>query len=77
MTEIRTEKTKLIIDFGENLPGNESTEELQLEGLTYGQVDVAAVFFTHYHGDHTGQMTRIRKNIPLYAGKLAKDIMLV
>ena len=41
---------------------------------TNGQCD--AVFFTHYHGDHMGQMTRIRQEIPLYAGVLAKDIML-
>lgn len=29
----------------------------------------------HYHGDHTGQMLRIRPEIPIYAGALAKDIM--
>ena len=52
VTVIRTDKTKIVIDFGENLPGNDNTEELTIEGLTYGTPDVDAVFFTHYHGDH-------------------------
>lgn len=75
VTEIRTEKTRLIIDFGENLPGNESTEELSLEGLTYGQVDVEAVFFTHYHGDHMGRLQEILPSIPLYMGTATRRVL--
>ena len=75
VTEIRTEKTKLIIDFGENLPGNESMEELQLEGLTCGQADVAAVFFTHYHGDHMGRLKEILPSIPLYMGTATRRVL--
>ena len=43
--------------------------------MTDGNGHCDAVLFTHYHGDHTGQMLRIRPEIPLYAGALAKDIM--
>ena len=76
-TEISTDTTRIIIDMGDELsldPEFISTS-LQISGVTDACGHCNAVFFTHYHGDHIGQMTRIRKDIPLYAGALAKDIM--
>lgn len=78
-TEISTDATRIIIDMGDELsldPEFISTP-LQISGVTDAYGNCNAVFFTHYHGDHIGQMTRIRKDIPLYAGALAKDIMLM
>ena len=76
-TEICTENTRILIDMGDELsldPGFVSSP-LNIPGVTDANGKCDAVFFTHYHGDHTGQMTRIRDDIPLYAGALAKEIM--
>lgn len=75
--EIATETTRILIDMGDELsldPGFVSAP-LHIPGVTDANGRCNAVLFTHYHGDHTGQMLRIRPDIPLYAGALAKDIM--
>lgn len=75
--EIATETTRILIDMGDELsldPGFVSVP-LHIPGVTDANGRCDAVLFTHYHGDHTGQMLRIRPDIPLYAGALAKDIM--
>lgn len=76
--EIATEKTRILIDMGDelSLDSNFVSAPLDIPGVTDANGRCNAVMFTHYHGDHTGQMTRIQGNIPLYAGALAKDIML-
>lgn len=78
-TEIKTKTTRILIDMGDELSLDPDfvSAPLTIPGVTDENGNCDAVLFTHYHGDHTGQMTRIRKNIPLYTGKLAKDIMLV
>ena len=78
-TEISTEKTRILIDMGDELSLDPDfvSSPLNIPGVTDTSRKCDAVFFTHYHGDHTGQMTRIRDDIPLYAGALAKDIMLM
>lgn len=72
---ITTGSTKIVIDFGSNLPGNEEKEELSIQGLTYGEPDVDAVFFTHYHGDHMGRLRDILPEIPLYMGKATRRVL--
>ena len=75
--EIATETTRILIDMGDELsldPGFVSAP-LHIPGVADANRRCDAVLFTHYHGDHTGQMLRIRPDIPLYAGALAKDIM--
>lgn len=76
-TEIRTENTRILIDMGDELSLEPDfiSSPLNIPGVTDANGKCDAVFFTHYHGDHTGQMTRIRDDIPLYAGALAKEIM--
>lgn len=71
---IEDEKTKIVIDFGENLEGSDS-ENVNLPGLTYGEKEYDAVFFTHYHGDHIGRIGEILPDIPLYMGVGARKIM--
>ena len=75
--EISTDTTRILIDMGDelSLDPNFRSAPLDIAGVTDANGSCDAVFFTHYHGDHIGQMTRIRDDIPLYAGALAKDIM--
>ena len=49
---------------------------LNISGVTDKNGKCSAVFFTHYHGDHTGQLPNIRKDIPIFMGELTKDILL-
>ena len=64
ITEISTNKTKIIIDFGEDLESNKKT--FHLEGLTDDKPKYDAVFITHSHGDHIGLIDKINKDIPVY-----------
>lgn len=75
--EISTANTRILIDMGDelSLDPNFASAPLNIPGVTDGNGRCDAVLFTHYHGDHTGQMLRIRPEIPIYAGALAKDIM--
>lgn len=76
-TEISTNKTRIVIDMGDELSidPNFCSKPLNISGVTDNNGKCNAVLFTHYHGDHIGQITRIRDDIPVYAGALAKDIL--
>ena len=78
VTEIQSNSgTRIAIDIGENLPSQDkkSTQELDIEGLTIqGQNNFKAVFITHYHGDHIGLYHKILPQIPIYIGKISKEI---
>ena len=63
VTEISSNFTKIIIDFGKDL---ESDDDFDLEGLTYGNSIYDAVFITHSHGDHIGLINKINSDIPIY-----------
>jgi ribonuclease J len=79
-TEINTSRTRVFIDFGSELPdqyGDNTEESLIITGLTKGKADCDAVFFTHYHGDHIGMATKILPDVPLYMGRVAKEIYVV
>ena len=77
ITEIRTEKTRIFIDLGSELPdenGNNKKETLEIEGVTKGNINCDGILFTHYHGDHIGMLEKVLPKIPLYVGKVAKEI---
>lgn len=75
VVEIKTSKSRIVLDFGLNLPSAELNEEkLEIEGLTKGEASYDAVFFSHYHGDHVGEYERILPKIPIYMGKVSKEI---
>ena len=77
VVSIETEKTKICIDFGENLPGNDEKEKIEIEGLTKPSSKIYdALFFTHYHGDHIGRMKEVLEDVPMYMGKTAKKVLL-
>lgn len=74
-TEVRTDQARILIDFGDELPEpGQVSRPLELEGVTHGKPDCGGVFFTHYHGDHVGQIGSILPGIPLYMGTAAKEI---
>ena len=81
ITEIRSlSGTRILIDFGHNLPnGNDVSEDVydcpeNIDELLKG---CAAVFYTHYHGDHLGFADEVHKRgIPQYMGPLAIEMML-
>jgi len=74
ITVIETEGVKLIIDLGSNLPGANKKEltKAQVEEITAG---TDAIFFTHYHGDHTGLIHLVPETTPQLIGKGAKEVM--
>lgn len=71
-TVIATEKAKIMIDYGQSLPGSKAEQE----EFDWKNDSVDAVFFTHYHGDHVGRILEIPEHIPLYMGSTARQIML-
>lgn len=76
--EIRTDSTRILIDFGAELPdaeGNISSDTLQIDGLNCGRADFDGVFLTHYHGDHIGLVSGIMEPIPIFLGETAIDIL--
>ena len=76
ITEIESNGYRIFIDFGEQLPGNESvdTELPVIEGLTCGDISKSALFITHYHGDHIGKIGETANDLPIYVGKTALEI---
>lgn len=77
ITEIRTNKTRIIIDFGEDLPSEEETniKPLIIKGLNDNKESLYnAVFITHSHGDHIGKINEINKDIDVYVEEYTKLI---
>ena len=70
-TEIRTDNTRILIDFGAALPdgrGNTPDDALEIDGLNIGKPNFDGVFLTHYHADHLGLISQIPAEIPVYMG---------
>ncbi len=74
-TEVYTDHTRLFFDFGTPLEGEGNQDKLEIEGLTKGVVNTDAVFLTHYHGDHVGEVPNIISQIPVYMHKTARKIL--
>ena len=76
-TEIRTGTTRILIDFGAELPdenGYVPPDHLEIDGLNVGTPGFDAVLLTHYHGDHLGLINRIPDSIPVYLGRSAIEV---
>ena len=79
ITEISTEKTRILIDLGQNLPNGEgiSVDDLanpkSIEKITN---EIDAIFYTHYHGDHLGLFHFVPENINQFIGGVAKRVAL-
>ena len=77
VTEYEYDGWRLFVDYGEELPGGPKSGDLQIEGLTHGDISKSALLITHYHGDHIGNITKLPKDLPIYMGRVARDIQLV
>ena len=79
INEIATEKARIIIDLGQNLPDNDGNNfdpfdsKDAIEKLCNG---VDAIFYTHYHGDHFGHFHSIPDKVKQYIGATAQKIAL-
>lgn len=76
VTEIKTANARIIIDMGEELPPVDckARQAIEIDGVANGTADCNAVLITHYHGDHVGMFESVLPNIPIYMGKVAKQI---
>ncbi len=78
ITEISTNKTRILIDLGQNLPDNEGkvidcfANSDAVETLTHG---IDAIFYTHYHVDHVGLRKFVPKGVLQYIGHVAREIL--
>lgn len=75
VTEYESNGWKLFVDYGEQLPGAPmSDKKLEIDGLTCGDLQKSALLITHYHSDHIGKITELPPELPIYMGKMAKEI---
>ena len=74
ITEYEVNGWKLFVDYGEQLPGNEQ-KNLVIEGLNKGDLSKSALFITHYHKDHVGNIDELPDELPIYMGELTKEIL--
>lgn len=73
-TVIEYKSSRIVIDIGMPLPGDEQ-KALELEGITKGQTKCDAIFLTHYHGDHIGELPNTIEEIPIYASECTKEFI--
>lgn len=75
ITEYELNGWKLFVDFGSQLPGSPGCgQPFRIEGLNCGDTSKSALLITHYHGDHIGQLAEADPAIPIYMGRIARDI---
>ncbi len=75
ITEISTDKSRIIIDFGEDLVDDNEKKVVIIPGLNDGKESLYdAVFITHSHGDHIGLVNTINKDILVYVEETSKEI---
>lgn len=74
-TEIATDEARILFDFGSPLEDEGDQNPLNIEGVTKGEADCDAVFLTHYHGDHVGEIPHIKAGVAVYMQKTARRIL--
>lgn len=74
VTEYEYNGWRLFVDYGEQLPGAPATY-LQIDGLTHGDISKSALLITHYHSDHVGGIAELPKELPVFIGNIAKEIL--
>lgn len=71
ITEISSKNAKIIFDYGTNL---DDTKQIDIEGLTNRTPKYDAVFISHYHLDHIGEISHILEEIPIYIEETTKKL---
>lgn len=74
VTEYRTKTTRILVDLGSPLPGAPGPATLRLPGVTEPGEPCQGIFFTHYHGDHMGEIDRVLPTVPLWMGETAREV---
>lgn len=74
ITEYEINGWKLFVDYGEQLPGVEKKNP-KIDGLNTGDISKSALLITHYHADHVGNITELSDDLPVFMGRVAKDIL--
>jgi ribonuclease J len=79
ITEIATDKARILIDLGQNLPDGEGVVEddfANLDSIEKITKNIDAIFYTHYYGDHLGLFHFVPDSINQYIGKVAQRVAL-
>lgn len=79
ITEIATNKARILIDLGQNLPDGEGfvlDDLANIDSIEKLTKDIDAIFYTHYHGDHFGLFHLLPDSINQYIGSTAKKVVL-
>lgn len=77
VTEYESEGWRLFVDYGEELQGGPKSGTLKVEGLTHGDLTKSALLITHYHGDHIGCIPQLPEELPIYMGRVGREIQRV
>ncbi|MCQ2749563.1 MAG: MBL fold metallo-hydrolase, partial [Clostridia bacterium] len=72
-TEVDGKVHRIMIDYGESLPGSDNSEPFN---YPWDTEPVDAVFFTHNHMDHIGRLLEIPEEVPIYMGSIARQVMI-
>lgn len=82
ITEISTEKSRIFVDFGQNLPGvgtpstPEEDRKMVKSILSQNLKQHQAIIYTHAHSDHVGLFFYIPEDIPQYIAEGGKEILI-
>lgn len=79
ITEIATDKARILIDLGQNLPDGEGVVNdgfANFEVIEELTKNIDAIIYTHYHGDHLGLFHLVPDSISQHIGKVAKRVVL-
>lgn len=75
-TEINCGGERVLIDLGANLPDTDAPiQDDELVKKVFAGPPVAGLLFTHPHGDHYGLYKKVPKNVPMYIGPMAQEIL--
>jgi len=74
VTEYECDGWKLFVDYGERLQGAPGSDgELEIDGLTCGDLRKSALLITHFHRDHIGKIGEMPLGLPIYMSRRAKE----
>lgn len=77
-TELICNGERILIDLGANLPNSDAPiRDDELVVKVFDGRPVAGLLFTHPHGDHYGLYKKVPRDVPMYIGPMAKEILKV